>query len=141
MYTKPLQQSISTSQNLNSTADIFTFSPSFPVDIFEFGVILTTGLTASDNLIIKADVRPTAGSDTDRGDGDAGTLTIAAGDSAAAGTGDIVISRPASPARVVPGQQVVLEVTNANTAGVGLPFINFREAYKSDASTVNAVVS
>ena len=64
-YDKQLLSHVEAStSSLTSTADIDTFTPTFPIEVWEFGVILTTSLTASDNLIIAADKRITAGSDT-----------------------------------------------------------------------------
>lgn len=146
MYSESLLSAIGTSQVVTSVADIFTFTPTFPVEIFEFGMIVTTGLTASDNMALALDKRPTAGVDSGRtvGSGDLGTLTIAAANSGACGAGDIIISRPASgPFTLHPGQQAVLNVTATCAAGTGLPFINYRLLPSQDrASTiVNAVTA
>ena len=142
MYNETLEKEVFSSQNL-TTGDVGTFTPTVPVEIVEFGVVVTTAFAASDNFILAADRRITAGSDTGRGDGDAGTLTIAAASTAAVVAGDVVISRPATKLLVYPGQQVVLEVTNGNASGVGLPFINYRYVATADrASTIlNAVAS
>lgn len=127
--------------SLASTADIATFTFGTPIEVYEFGVVITTALTASDNLIIAADKRVTAGSDTGRGSGDVGTLTIAAADSGGVDEGDTIICRPTSPVVILPGEQVVIEVTNACAAGDGFAFINYRALPRRDRSTVSAVTS
>lgn len=146
MYSESLLSAIGTSQVVTSVADIFTFTPTFPVEIYEFGMVMTAGLTASDNVILALDKRPTAGTDTGRtvGVADLGTLTIAAASSGAVAAGDIMISRPASgPFILYPGQQAVLNVTNSCTAGTGLPFINYRllPAIDRASTIVNAVTA
>ena len=136
-----MQHIEATASVTSSTADIDTFTPSFPVEIYEFGIVVTTSLTASDNLIIAADKRPTAGSDTGRGDGDIGTLTIAAADSDGVNAGDIIVCRPTTPVVLLPGEECVIEVTNATAAGGGFAFVNYRALPKRDASTLTAVTS
>ena len=126
---------------LTSTADIDTFTPTMPIEVFEFGVVITTDLTASDNLIIAADKRTVAGSDTGRGSGDVGTLTIAAASSGAVDAGDVILCRLATPVVVLPGEQVVIEVTNAVAAGDGFAFINYRQLPRGDRSSVSVVTS
>ena len=141
-YERSMSSNVEASaSSLTSTADIDIFTPTFPVEVYEFGIVVTTALTASDNLIIAADLRTVAGSDTGRGSGDVGTLTIAAGSSDGVEAGDVITCRPTTPVVVLPGQQVVIEVTNAVAAGDGFAFVNFRQLPRGDASTQNVVTS
>jgi len=136
-----LQWVEASASNMTSTADVATFTPSTEVEVYEFGVVITTDLTASDNLIIAADLRTVAGSDTGRGNGDVGTLTIAAGSSGGIDAGDVIMCRPSAPVAVSPGEEVVIEVTNAVAAGAGYCFVNYRALPAPDGSNVTVVTS
>jgi hypothetical protein len=138
------------------TACILT--PILPVEIVSFGFIITTALVSATSFVAKLDKRPAAGSDTDRGDGDLGTLTLTAAQIVlAAEVGSVVRSQPdrletafaaASPGPtegamvVLPGEQAVVQVTTAlATSGQGIPFIEYRFLPKSArAGTIEVVV-
>jgi hypothetical protein len=145
--------------NMASAADTACIlTPVFPVEIISFGFIVTTALVSATEFVAKLDLRPSAGSDTSRGDGDLGTLTLTAAQIViATAVGSVVRSRPdtlstafvtASPGPVegamvvLPGQQAVIQVTTAlATSGQGIPFIEYRFLPKADrASTIEVVV-
>lgn len=119
---------------LNSTGDKAFWQPGQPVDIVRWGIIADGLIDVGAGMTVKLDHRPTVGSDTDRGDGDGGDITvtadIVAGDgiyteelSAAA----VLASTPAI-LEVDPGEEVVFQVTDAaDTAGDGYFFIEFIE--------------
>lgn len=121
-YDKDQQSVQATIADLSATGDKVTFTPVFPSEIVEFGVIITTVVVGT-GMIFKCDKRVTAGTDTGRGDGDLGTLTPAI----AAAVGTKQVSRPTNPGTVVPGQQAILELTTGATSGAGIGFITFRE--------------
>jgi hypothetical protein len=115
-------------QLLTSAADIHTFTIPFKCKPIRAGVTITTTVSSAASVVVKFDRRPTAGSDTNRGDGDVGTITIAktaaAGkayyentDYVDAGTGEWVDY-------LDEGEQVVVQVTTASTsAGKGIPWL------------------
>lgn len=115
-------------QALTSAADIHTWTIPFRCRPIRAGVTITTTVSSTVSAVVKFDRRPTAGSDTNRGDGDVGTLTIvtttAAGKAAyentdyvAAGTGDWA-------EYLNEGDQVVVQVTTASdSAGQGIPWL------------------
>ena len=139
------------------TACILT--PVFPVEIISFGFIVTTALISATAFLASLDKRIAAGSDTGRGDGDLGTLSLTAAQIViATAVGSVVRSRPDSLAAafptvtpgpveaayvVLPGQQAVLQVNTAlATSGQGIPFIEYRAIPKSDrAATIEVVVN
>lgn len=137
----PIQKETATLSDASATGDKLTFTPAKAVEIVGFGIIVTTALVdAADGLVMKADIRPTAGSDSGRGDGDAGTMTLTAAQASKA-AGKVVRSRPTGPVVVYPGQQVVLELTTAIDSGAGIAFIEFRDAPKADQSNETVVTS
>ncbi len=129
---------VSAEIDMTSTGDKMTFSPAQPVNIVRWGVLANALIDVGAGMIIKADFRPTAGSDGSRGDGDVGDLTfstdedISQGEGAyteecgtpAAGTvADPLIAQKFS---VDPGEEVVFQITDAaDTAGSGRIFVEY----------------
>lgn len=135
------QKETASDTDVSSAADKLTFSPAVAAEILEFGYIVTTAFVdAAGGLVLKADIRPTAGSDSSRGDGDAGVMTLTSAQANKA-AGKVVRTRPASPAIVYPGQQVVLQLTTAADSGAGLAFIVWREAFKADQTAETVVAA
>ena len=62
--------------SMTVAADINTFTPARPVNIIRWGVIADALIDVGAGMTIKADHRPTAGSDTGRGDGNVGDITV-----------------------------------------------------------------
>lgn len=116
---------------LNSTGDKMTFTPGAPVNIIRWGVIADSLIDVGVGMTIKADFRPTAGSDTGRGDGDVGDITVTADIAQGKGAYTEEVATPATPAvpakfEVDPGEQVVFQVTDAaDTAGTGHIFVEY----------------
>lgn len=130
----PKQKETATLADASATGDKLTFTPAVPVEVLEIGIIVTTALVdAAGGLVLKADLRPTAGSDSGRGDGDVGVMTLTSAQANKV-AGKVVRSRFTSPYKVIPGQQVVLDLTTAVDSGAGIAFIVFREALALDDS-------
>lgn len=120
----------SASLAVNSTGDKFTFTPGQPVDILRWGIIADALIDVGVGMAIKADHRPTAGSDTGRGDGNVGDITITVDLAQGAGlfTEDVSGVANKTPFQVDPGEQVVFEVTDAaDTAGTAIIFVEYLE--------------
>ncbi len=127
---------VSAEIDLTATGDKMTFSPARPVNIVRWGILANSLIDVGAGMVIKADHRPTAGSDGSRGDGDVGDITVTSdinqGEGAyteecgtpAAGTlADPVVAAKFS---VDPGEEVVFQVTNAaDTAGTGRIFVEY----------------
>lgn len=115
-------------QSLGAATDIHVFTIPFKCRPLRVGFTLTTTISGGVAPIVKFDRRPTAGSDTSRGDGDVGTLTFSATGAAgkayyentdykADGTGEWVET-------LDEGEQVVVQVSTASAAnGAGIPWM------------------
>lgn len=102
---------------LSSTADIYTFTLPRRCQVTEIGVVDIVN-AGSDAYTVKFDRRPTAGSDTGRGDGDVGTLTSVASPTVGEATRRFV------DVELNKHDQVVVEVTNAGPASsTGIPYM------------------
>lgn len=143
MYELDLQKEVFASDaDMSGTGDQGTFTPAFPCEIVGFGYVITTVVVdAAGGLVLKADKRPTAGSDTSRGDGDVGTLTLTAAQASALTAGKVMLARPTSPVTVYPGEQVVLDLTTAPDSGAGLPFVIYRHKPKTDDTDITIVTA
>lgn len=131
--------------DLNSTGDKFGIAPTvFPIEIYRYGIITAAAFDPdAGGFVLSLDHRPTAGSDSGRTEKD--TLTRADAQTAAAGkvvyrdvkipvaqaTGvdaSLVNVGPAGPLHVKPGEEAILEVTNAmGAAATGRLFIEYVE--------------
>lgn len=115
-------------QVLTSAADIHIFTIPFRCRPIRVGFSLTTTVSSSVSAVVKFDKRPTAGSDSSRGDGDVGTLTIptaaAAGKAYYENTDYKEDATGAWVGTLNEGDQVVVQVTTASTsAGAGIPWL------------------
>lgn len=121
--------------SVTSAADIGFFTPGQPVDIVRWGIIADTLIDVGAGMVIKADHRITAGSDTGRTDGTVGDLTFGTDEDIAQGDGVYtevvspgVTGFTKTPFEVDPGEQVVFQVTDqADTAGTCRIFVEFIE--------------
>lgn len=134
--------------DFNALGDKFTLERPHPIDIYKFGVITDDAWDPdAGGFALALDLRPTSGSDTARVEKDqlrrADAQLVAAGrvvyrevvipvaESSVAGLGgdfDKVNVGPAGPLHVRPGEQVVLEVTNAmGAAATGYVWIEYAE--------------
>lgn len=139
-YEREIQKEIfSADADVSGTGDLGTFTPAFPCEVVGFGYIVTTAIVdAAGGLVMKADKRPTAGSDTNRGDGDAGVMTLTSAQANAV-AGKVLMCRPAQPLTVQPGEQVVIELTTAPDSGAALPFILYRHKPTIDDADITIV--
>lgn len=93
--------------DLSSTADIGDWAPGFVPHIIRAVAIVVTndiGATAT----VKVDKRPTAGSDTSRGDGDIADIDLTTDHD----QGNVVYQTDIN-VKVSPGEEAVVEVTDA----------------------------
>lgn len=95
---------------LDSTADVGDWAPGFtPVIVRAVGLIVTNAIGATG--VLKFDKRPTAGSDSGRGDGDIAVLNLAT--THAIGT---VVYKDGLNIRLNPGEELVAEITDGAAA-------------------------
>jgi hypothetical protein len=97
--------------------------------------VVTTTTTAADPCTLSFDLRPTAGSDTNRVDGGVGTLVIPGG--TVAGT---VLYKNVSVV-VRPGQEILLRATDAAAAGVASVGMTVEEMWETPANVPAMVAS
>ncbi len=122
---------VSAQINVNSTGDKMTFTPGMPVNIVRWGIIADALIDVGAGMTIKADHRPTAGSDSSRGDGDVGDITVTGDITQGEGAYTEECASAASTAvgakfEVDPGEQVVFQVTDAaDTSGTGHIFVEY----------------
>src|SRR5262245_52396417 len=115
---------IGSSADLTMTGDKLVVTALEDINLFEFGIVVTTAITGgTNNLIVAVDKRPIAGSDTNRGSADIGSGEVNTSVNVA---GDII--RKYISYSLKKGEQAVVEVTNAAAAGTGLPYV---KAYPS----------
>lgn len=95
---------------LSALADIGDWAPSrFPHIVRAAALILTTDVTAVG--VVKFDKRPTAGSNTGRGDGDVAIINLLA----AHNQGEVIF-KDGLNVLIKPGEEVVAEVTDLTAA-------------------------
>jgi len=101
--------------SLASAADVGSWAPGYmPHIVRAAAVVFTTGVDATGQL--KLDKRPTAGSNTGRGDGDVATLNY----TTTTGAQGAVVYKNELNVEILPGEEVVAEISDATpTAGVG----------------------
>ena len=144
--------------DFNSLGDKFIYTPVTTAHIYRYGYITNTSQDPdAGGFVLALDHRPTAGSDTGRTEKQ--TITRADADVLAAGRcvyADVVINvaevtaidgskfnvDPAGPLTVIPGQEVVIEVTNAmGAAATGYVFLEVMELAFEKAATTNIRVT
>jgi hypothetical protein len=110
-----------------AAADFAVFNPGLQkVEVIRAGAVVTeTCAGETTTPIFKFDKRPTAGSDTDRGDGDIGYLDL---DTTAAGK--VIYDESGQGEIIEPGEEVVFEMTQradgTGAAGHVRPFLLVR---------------
>lgn len=92
--------------------DIGVFHVPFKCEVVQAQVTITE--TLSDAAEIKFDLRPTAGSDTDRGDGDIADLNI--GVTGVSVQGEVAYDLAGTGTVIDPGEEVVVEVIASCTS-------------------------
>ncbi len=114
-----------------SLGDKLVFMQAVPVNIVRWGVIADALIDVGAGFTLKADFRPTAGSDASRGDGNAGDITVTADIAQGKGAYTEEVATPAVTAvgvkfKLDPGEQIVFQVTDAaDTAGTGMIFVEY----------------
>lgn len=122
---QPLQrlQNDSTSLDMNSTGDKCSFLVVRPIKIKQVGLCMLT--TEAGGATVKFDRRVKAGSDSGRGDGDVGIITVPASDS----QGKILSEDEAASADLIldAGDEIVVEVTAENVSANAFfkPFVEY----------------
>ena len=100
----------------DSAADVLRYVVPFKCELRQIQAhVLGTEATA---LVVKADKRPTAGSDTGRGDGDLGSITFGASNL----QGKVLTDTPTSRLTLDRGEEMVLQVTTASTCDKAVAF-------------------
>lgn len=119
---------------LTTTGDKFIFTPAAPCYITRWGVIADALIDVGAGMILAGDHRIDAGTDTGRVNGSVSSGVDTAGGTLSTSTTDVpqgngLYHTLSSPFLVVPGEQFVIECTDAaDTAGTGLLFIEYAEA-------------
>ena len=113
----------------DSTGDKVIFSVPFKCEVVLVGVAVTGASTHATGFVLKFDKRPTAGSNTGRGDGDIGVLSKTASTNE---QGKVLYERVGSTAPVMldEGDEVVAELTTAHgdSLSIGVPFVLVRQS-------------
>lgn len=128
--------------DFNATGDKFIITPAAPIDIYRYGAVFDAATDPdAGGFVLALDWRPTAGSDSSRAE--IMTLTRADAETSAAGTGiygkvvvavaqatgsdgSLVNVGPSGPLEVDPGEQAVIEVTNAvGAASTGYVWVEY----------------
>lgn len=138
-----------------STGDKYIFTPANPIDVYRWGLITNALLDVGAGFVLALDFRPTAGSDTNRVEMSTistGTTDVAAGkmvynqaigadnDGETAEDGTLRNVAPTGPIECDPGEELVIEVTNAaDTAGTGYVFIEYVELPAQGTRNANAI--
>lgn len=109
---------------IDAVGDKFTWTPATPVRIIRVGITGTTAYTHGSGAIIALDKNASDGDGTyTRGDGDIGTIAVAA----SFGPGLVNYIEPASRLEMVPGDQLIFQVTQAATAGDGVVWVEYQK--------------
>lgn len=107
-----LTQPVAPAADLSATGDKATWAPTgLPATLRRVAVVVTTAVTTP-AAVISLDLRPTAGGDTGRVTGGVGALTVPA----SSPLGRVIYK--ALNSTLLPGQEVVVNVTVAAGAGV-----------------------
>lgn len=102
--------------DLTSTGDKANWGPGMVPHIVR-AVAIIVNATPGDAGVIKGDLRPTRGSDTSRTDGTVFTINLATSHTFTAGTTrKIIYHVPSTPVTIYPGQEVVVEATDASAS-------------------------
>lgn len=122
-----------------AAGDLAVFTAPFKcVVVYAALCVTTTCAGATTTPIVKMDKRPTAGSDTGRGDGDVGVFELGT-----TAQGKFMYFMPASRIELEPGQEVVMQLTQiaagTGAAGACRPVLVVEHAAESWGNLDNAV--
>lgn len=123
-----LSQIAGTNNGSESNTDLVVFDIPFKCKVYEAGITILTGLAGTNPgpCDFRFDVRKTAGSDTGRGDGDAGIVNLYETGASAAGeyvydlAGQTPWAAGAGCSLLEPGMQVVFQTGTSLVEGNGL---------------------
>lgn len=134
-YNHQMEHQISAEINCTTTGDKAEFlCPSFPVKVRRIGLILNAA--PGDAGVVKFDKRPTYESDTGRGDGDIGVINLATSHAAGA-----MVYKEVNQ-DLVPGDQVVVEVTDASASvSAARAFMMYEPDWDVPANNTDMVAS
>lgn len=139
-----------------STGDKYILTPAMPLDVIRFGIIYSVAKDAT-SMVVTLDKRVTVGSDTGRvtistmTDAAAravaadvyqepGTLATAAATQSVAEDGSLRNVDPVGPYHIVPGQELVIAVTDAaDSTGQGYVWIEYNEYPFAGSDVASAV--
>lgn len=96
--------------DFTSTGDKARYSPALN-PVYIRGLAIQSNATPGDVGVVKLDKRPVFSSDAGRGDGDVGVVNITT-----AHVQGKVVYKYFTPVKISPGEEVVLEVTDASAA-------------------------
>lgn len=117
-----IEQMVAKDASLASAADVGDWAPGYsPVIIRAVALVFTTAVNNSGTL--KVDKRPTAGSDTSRGDGDVADIDY----TTTTGAQGKVVYQDGIDVEVAPGEEIVFEVTDATPSAGNAHLIIFYE--------------
>lgn len=121
--------------DLTTTGDKARWSPQFqPVKVVGVGIALNAA--PGDAGVVKFDKRVTFASDTGRGDGDVAVINLATSHPA----GEVIYKKGIS-VEVKPGQEVVVEVTDASAAVTGAKISLFVEPLPEEPANNTAMTA
>ncbi|MBU2550231.1 MAG: hypothetical protein KKB20_17615 [Proteobacteria bacterium] len=103
-----------------TAADVGKFSVPFKCEVLMAGLTIVETCAGTTPGVVKFDLRPTAGSDTSRGDGD--IATFAMGTTAA---GKVLYDKAGIGTTLEPGNEVVVEIATQPVTGPAGQFIPF----------------
>ena len=131
------QEMVASNASLASAADIGDFAPGYmPFVIEAVALVFTTAANATG--AVKVDKRPTAGSDTSRGDGDIATLNY----TTATGAVGKVVYIDGLNIKIAPGEEAVFQVTNATpTAGNAHLILFGRHVWETPANNADMALT
>lgn len=122
-----------------TAGDVATFSVPFPCEVFEAGLtVKETCGGASTTPAVKFDKRPTAGSDTNRGDGDVASFALSTTEA-----GKVMYDIAGQGVALEPGNEVVVQLTvqatGSGAAGHFIPYLLVKYNPETRANLTNMV--
>lgn len=109
---------------IDSTGDKFTWTPATPVRIIRAGVTGTSSYTHGSGAVIALDKNASDGDGSyTRGDADIGEITVNSGFD----QGLVNYIKPDERLEMVPGDQLIIEVTQAANAGDGVVWVEYQK--------------
>ncbi|WP_028316699.1 hypothetical protein [Desulfatibacillum aliphaticivorans] len=122
-----------------SPADVAVVAINQNCTLMEVGMLVTeTCGGATSTPVVKFDKRPTAGSDSGRGDGDLGVLNLST-----TSAGKVMYDHAGRGTRLEAGEEIVVQLTTmadgTGAAGHGRPYVKVRRSDEMPANMANMV--